>query len=262
MQWFDTVLLGAIQGITEFLPISSSGHLWLTEQLILNRSASLPLMVLLHLVSLLTVIWVFRKKLLLLIQSIVSCDNTPHANDSFYNRRLAWQLLLATGITGVVGLTLKNFIQHSMDQSLLITSLLITSAIVFGSTIGKLRLSIQNPWLMMALLGLIQGLAVFPGISRSGLTIGFLLLLGMPQQRAVDIAFLLSIPAISGAFLICLPELFSMPFTPNFSLITASLVAAACTYVMIHSLRKNLKKIWLFCGIWCLLLAGGLVTLT
>lgn len=265
MEWFYAVLLGAVQGITEFLPISSSGHLWLAEQLIVKQPPSLPLIATLHLASLLTVIWVLRKKLGILIKSLFISKN----NDPFYNRRLAWQLLLATIITGVVGLTLKHFIEQEMNQTILLVSLIITSLIIFGSALGKPQKAIPYcSWLMIVLLGCIQGFAAFPGISRSGVTIGFLLLWGLSKERTVDVSFLLSIPAILGAFLIFLPQLsfntLGMAGSTSLSsasimLLISGLVTAVFSYIMIHLLRKRLDKVWILSGIWCLLVASGLM---
>ena len=254
MQWYESILTGLVQGITEFLPVSSSGHLWLVEQLILKQPVNMVLIVTLHLASLFAVVIFLRNKLSVLLQSLYKPNHDP-----FYNRRLAWQLMSATLITAGIGLMLKNLVQHQINQTIIIVSLLGTSLIVIVSSLVKTR-TCQLSWPTIGLLGIVQGLAVLPGVSRSGVTIGLLLLTGLSRKQAVDISFLLSIPIISGSFLVFIPELISTEFilSPG-TLLIGILVTFTATWLTMHLLSRSLDKIWLLSGVWCLLLAGGLI---
>ena len=99
MQWFEGIILGLIQGVTEFLPISSSGHVWLAEHLLFRQPVDMSFIVFMHLASLLAVLIFLRKELIHLVQSFY---RVPH--DYFFNRTLALQLIWATMITTICGL--------------------------------------------------------------------------------------------------------------------------------------------------------------
>ena len=253
MQWFEAAILGVIQGITEFLPISSSGHVWLAERVLFHQPADMAFMVFTHLASLLAVLVFLRRELLQLSKNLYKANG-----NTFYDRTLALQLIWATAITAICGLLLKDFVTHDMNEMILLISLICTSVIVVVSAYGRVRVQ-ECSWSMMTLLGLIQGLAVLPGISRSGVTIGMLLLWGLPRKKAVDISFLLSVPVITGTFLLFLPDLdTTVANISPYSLLLSFALTFMAAYLVIYLLRTSLDKIWKLCGIWCLLLAAVL----
>lgn len=185
------LLLGVIQGATEFLPVSSSGHLVLfATWLGLQTDQGLAREVALHAGTLVAV--------------LVFCWRDLRSMLSSGSRGL-WTLMLgATLVTGVVGLSLESFIEERLSHplgvgiGLLVTTLLL-AVVAPQSDTRQTRTLDQGTWQLGLLLGLFQSLALMPGISRAGSTIVGALLLGFTRPHAVRIAFLISVPAVGGA---------------------------------------------------------------
>lgn len=200
-------LLGLLQGLTEFLPVSSSGHLALASLLIGLDEGPLELVVLLHAATL-------GSTLLVLL---------PEARAELRaGRRDLGPLLglgLATLVTGAIAFPLKGAVASAMgDAQAVGIGLLATGALLLSL---RLRLPVSRtealPLWLYALLGAVQGLAVFPGVSRSGATLAAALWLGVAPGRAFALSFWLSVPAIAGATLLAVLDLdaqFSMPLVP------------------------------------------------
>lgn len=219
MTYLTAVLLGLLQGITEFLPISSSGHLALLQHIFHIEGADLMFDVLLHLGTLLPVLWMFRKDVRYVRRGLggligVGHDrgrNTPRAKE---NRRLAVFVLVAT-LPMLLALLLRNAAQSLMDNTALVGALLLVNGGVlylagrFGSA-EKPEKAISL--LDVLLVGLGQIFAVLPGISRSGVTISIGLLRGFPKGFAVKFSFLLLIPAVLGAAVIGIVQAVTLGF--------------------------------------------------
>lgn len=193
MSVWQAVLLGLIQGLTEFLPVSSSGHLALAQALIPGfRQPGVVFDAMLHVGTAAAVVWAERR---LLIRWLTTTSGW----------RLIWFLALGTVATGVFGLPLRHVAEagfgHPLEVGmfLVVTGIIVWSTRFFsggGSTEGKMT------WKQAAGVGLAQGLAVFPGLSRSGTTIAAGLGIGLDRTWAARFSFLLSVPAIAGATLI------------------------------------------------------------
>ncbi len=209
--WLFVIVLGIVQGVTEFLPISSSGHLVLLQvfwrQPQLGAEKLLLLDATVHFATLLAVLWIFRSRVVQLLRVPLSYVVPIKLTDRERadGIRLWWLLLIGTIPTAVIGLLLQQQIERAFTSALAVgISLLITGVLLFFAgrhAVNNRSLSKMRIWDAF-IIGTMQGLAIFPGISRSGFTIGAGLLLGLRQELAAEFSFLLAIPAILGAMLI------------------------------------------------------------
>ena len=194
--------LGLIQGLTEFLPVSSSGHIAMGARIFGLRDAPLALSVVLHAGTLLATVWVLRADLATLARDTWSQrkDLTMwRASDS---GRLILAVVVATIPTGIIGLSMKDHVERfSHDQQVVAVCLMGSAVMVMLTRLG--RGEEQVPSLRQAFfIGVMQGIAVLPGLTRSGSTIAIAMLLGISGAAAFRFSFLLSLPAITGAVLL------------------------------------------------------------
>lgn len=230
MSLLQAILMGLLQGITEFLPVSSSGHLAIFKYIFhVNTETGLLFDTLLHLATLIAVCVVYWKTVrrlivaaLQLIAGVItnlriwllgrkSAEKAPYVNlmDDAY-KKFVILILITTIPTGIIGLLLKPVIEKA-SQSLLVPGicLVITAIILLVSDtgrVGKKKIK-RAKYSDAVLIGAAQGVATLPGISRSGTTIAACLLLGFDRAFAVQYSFLASIPAILGANLLELKDL-------------------------------------------------------
>lgn len=201
MTILQAIMLGAIQGIAEFLPISSSGHLAVAEYFLGHTEVPIIFDILLHIATLGAVCIVFYKQigrlLAVLGRFIIRKNTEADAQDL----RLIAALLISTAITGVIGIVLKDFVQ-AKNPLFIAVCFIITGIVLFVSGRLQSKKNITVPSLMQAaIIGAAQGIGVLPGISRSGSTIAAALLTGLNREKAGEYSFLLSIPAILAAFI-------------------------------------------------------------
>lgn len=199
MTIFDSIALGVIQGLTEFLPISSDGHLVVFERLLntnLPDDQALYFDLMLHAGSLIAIILLYRDVWIRLIRSLFDrTDRTSH--------RLIYTLIIAT-IPGVIaGLVFEDAVASSLRSVSIAGVGFIVTAIVLiiGEWIGRSRTSNMNypSFLGGSMIGIAQAIALLPGVSRSGLTISTGRVVGLNRKNAVDFSFLMSAPIIGGA---------------------------------------------------------------
>jgi undecaprenyl-diphosphatase len=204
----QSLLLGALQGVAEFLPISSSGHLVLLRNVM--NLGDIPLLydVLLHVSTLIVVVLVFRRKISSILASIWRWLGRSTSADDRENLKLTIYILLATAVTGAVGLILSKFEEIFFRQPRLVSLLFLVTAVILISTLlCRGRRDYPQMGIFGALIvGLAQGIGVLPGISRAGITISVALLWGLDRHRAGEFSFLIAIPAILGALLLQLRE--------------------------------------------------------
>ena len=199
MNSFETTILGIIQGLTEFLPVSSSGHLVLFQNLLGFKEPELLLDCSLHLGTLLAVLIYFRNDLKKIATEIWKGDlKSPHAS-------LALWIVVGSIPTAVIGLVFKTPLERLFGSVTIVGFMLIATGMIVGLTRmipegygARTRVGI----LVALTVGTAQGLAIIPGISRSGATIVCALLFGLNRDLAGRFSFLLSIPAIIGALAI------------------------------------------------------------
>jgi len=236
------LIVGIIQGITEFLPISSSGHMVLAQWLLGVSKPGIEPEIMLHLATLLAVCIFFLKEIKALF---VREKITAHP---------IFLLFVGSIPAGIVGLLFKNQIEAYFEN---ITYLpyfyLITTALLFSSAFVKNTTSRKIDALRAFVIGLAQALAILPGVSRSGATISTALLLGVEPKEAFSFSFLLSIPAILGAVVLDVKNIH--PSTIK-GLLPAFLAAFVFGLLSLFILGKVLrvKKLYLF-GFYTLLLA-------
>ena len=200
----ETIFLGIVQGLAEFLPISSSGHLVIFENLLGFKEPELLLDISLHLGTLLAVCIYFRSDIKKMVEEIweIAAPKTdqrfrlkPHAS-------LALMVVVGSIPTAFIGIVFKTPLERVFGSITTVGMMLIITGFIVGSTklIPKTREKLTQVGPLIALaIGTAQGLAIMPGISRSGSTIVCALLLGLNRELAGRFSFLLSIPAILGA---------------------------------------------------------------
>jgi undecaprenyl-diphosphatase len=261
----EVLLLGLLQGITEFLPVSSSGHLNVAKIMMGVRGPSLSFDLVLHAATLLAVFVYFAKDIAaLLLEWIYGFFNANARNWAGW--RFGWAVVLGTLVTGPLGILLKPVVETAsanllwLGGNFWLTGLLLLSTKFFKSRRETVR---PRDGLFV---GLIQGLAVLPGISRSGATIWAGLLGGLSRDEAFRFSFLLSIPAILGATLLESRELggvaaFLAELPSDW--IAAAGVAFLSGLISLVILRRLVTsdKWWLF-SIYCILFGSASVVLS
>jgi undecaprenyl-diphosphatase len=187
----EIVPLGIIQGLTEWLPVSSTAHLKIAQHL-MNLEVTPLLNVTLHLGTLIVVVFYFRKD----VKDILSA--LAHLDFKSESGQLIPLIVVATVPTGIIGIIYAEFLENSFQTLLIIgITFLVGATWLYTSRIGKENvefITLSTAFIM----GAAQGLASFPGLSRSGITISTALLLGLKREEAFRFSFLLSIPAIIG----------------------------------------------------------------
>jgi len=233
MSWWEAIFLGLLQGFTEFLPVSSSGHLVIFQHVFQVPQPGVTFEVMVHIGTMFSVIIVFWKDLVDLFQGLFSKGPSSRGLASNRDQKRLFVLLLAgTVVTGLIGVILGPFLK-GLFQKPIVTGfmLLVTGFIVFAITRmsslpGKKDTSELSIW-DGVFVGACQGVAIIPGISRSGTTIFAALFRGMDRKTAIKYSFLLSLPAIGGAALLEALELFRGGSIPDgfFVYVVAAILA-------------------------------------
>ncbi|MEM3341303.1 MAG: undecaprenyl-diphosphate phosphatase [Thermoplasmata archaeon] len=295
MYFTEAAMLGLIQGITEWLPVSSSGHLALLHNHIGKGSPTYDF--LLHLATLLIVIVYYRDKIVKMLKNTVVflqacfkmesegecrykereehkhnkaeqcriCKNFLHFFKTQQDFRLAICILISSVPTAVVGFGLKISIYDLVYSS----NLFIGLGLVFTGTALILTLNpfkstmIKEIGVSHALIiGICQGIAVLPGISRSGITISAAILLGIQREKAAEFSFLISIPAIAGAGFLSLLDIPSIPSSDYIPALVGVIVCIISGYAAIKLLLKMVqKKAFHLFSPYCLLLGFLMIVL-
>ncbi len=254
---FSCIALGLLQGLTEFLPVSSSGHLVMLQGLLGFKENPVAFDLLLHLATLGAVFLYFRKDLWCLTLSLF-----PPYSERVEERRLVGWILIATVLTAAIGLSLKHQVEALFSTPRWVAgALLYTGLLLFvGDWVesGRVRSEDAGPWRSL-MVGLFQGVAVFPGVSRSGSTVVAGILTGMSREEAGRFSFLLAVPAILGAAVLEAPHISSIPsklFVPYLSgMVVAFVVGYAAIAVFLKAIKtRSLKWFGLYC--WAVALAG------
>jgi undecaprenyl-diphosphatase len=187
----EALLLGLVQGITEWLPVSSSGHLVVVQKL-LGLEGSVAYDVLLHVATLIVIVAVFWKDIAKILPALIKLDFRSEYG------RLALFIVLASIPTAVIGYVFRDFFVSLFSNLLVVGVALIANGVLLFSTKFAKAVKKVN-YKDSVLIGIVQGIAIIPGISRSGSTISVGLLRGIKKTDAARFSFLLAIPAIIGA---------------------------------------------------------------
>ena len=257
----EAIILGIIQGLAEFLPISSSGHLALAKAFFGFENGSVAFDVFLHLGTLVAVFAVFYKDIFELIKEFFGI-----VIDLFYNlvtllsgkkrdfrkvigtpyRRFVMLVVVSTIPTAIIGVLLKDIVEEA-SATLIVPGicLLVTAVMLFVSDMLKdgNKTEKNTSWLSALFIGACQGVATMPGISRSGTTITAGLVCGMKRDFVVKYSFLMSIPAILGAVVLEIPDMTDdLAKTPISSYIVGAAVSAIVGYICIKAMLVIVKK--------------------
>ena len=227
MSLLQSIFLGALQGVAEFLPISSSGHLVVFRNFMDLGEIPILFDILLHVSTLVVVLIVFRKIIWSLLKSLGRLVKRDVSEEDKINLRLIVVILAASVFTAVLGFLIESL---NVAQKPKIVSLLfiVTAAVLLLTKFIKIEGSgYSKTGLKTAVItGIAQGIAVFPGISRSGMTIAASLFAGIDKEKAGEYSFLLSIPAIAGAILLEIKDLEALSSSVPPAVIAAGMAAA------------------------------------
>jgi undecaprenyl-diphosphatase len=234
----EAVILGIVQGLTEPLPVSSSAHLVIVPALIPGfRQPDVAFDVLLHLGTLLSVVFFLRREIGKLLASLMpgKAQDVPaprtDAGEKAANRRMVLWITIATFLTGIIGILFKDRIERLFESAETAACMLfITGIMLFGSDRVKTNERRKDDMNLKdaIVLGLVQAVALIPGISRSGSTITFGIFRGLERKTSARFSFLLSIPAIGGAVILKSADLLRIA-AGDLWVLGAGFIAAAVT---------------------------------
>lgn len=244
MDWLQILVLAVVQGVTEFLPVSSSAHLILVPVLTSWQDQGLAFDVALHLGSLLAVFIYFRRDILAMT---ISWSRSLVTRQLDEDARLAWAVLFATIPVGLAGLLFEDTISTVLRSPLYLAAGMIVFGLLLGWADWKhkgIRSERQMNWKDVLFIGLAQAVALFPGTSRSGITITAGLLLGLSRDAAARFSFLLSIPVILIACGLLGIELINSDIDPDWTAMAAGvLLSGISAYLCIHFFLTFIQKI-------------------
>lgn len=259
MSYFQALILGIVQGITEFLPISSSAHLVITPIFFgwkIPEDQVFLFDVLVQLGTLIAVILYFRRELIAICKNVFS---GVIAGDLFSQpkSRLGWNILFASIPAGLAGLFLKDLVEKAFHSPISTSIFLFcTAGILLGADyFGKGDRKIEEvTWIDAIWIGIAQALAIFPGISRSGATISGGMMRNLGRKASARFSFLMSIPIMLAAGFLSVTKLFSLSDVSQFLpiLLLGSIASAIVGYLAIHWLlnflsRHSLKPFAFYC---------------
>ncbi len=241
----NAIVLGIVQGLTEFLPVSSSGHLEIAK-LILGDDASLLMTVMLHGATALSTLLVFRKEIGQLIRGIFSANRESLRYIGF--------IVLSMVPAVIVGLIWENEIEALFNKNLLLVGamLIVTAILLLLADRAKDTTKHVGPW-QAIVIGLAQAVAILPGISRSGATIATSVMLGIDRERAARFSFLMVIPLIfgkiskdiiGGELSLSNAEILPLSIGFLFSFVTG---VVACTWMIKLVKNSSLKYFSFYC---------------
>ncbi len=260
IDWFQAVALAVVQGLTEFLPISSSAHL-VIPSLVLNwPDQGLAFDVAVHVGTLAAVIVYYRRDLLDIVTAwVASLGGSPATAQS----RMVWYLLVASMPVGLMGIFQGDFIEAQARNLPVIA----TTTLVFGLLLGFAdRHAARKPgkraldFKVAMLIGLAQAMAPVPGVSRSGATITAALLLNMSRQDAARFSFLLSIPVIAGAGLIKGAQLAAGAAAVDWALmLVAAAISGVTAYLCIALFLRLLDRVGMMPFVYYRIVLAGVL---
>lgn len=258
MSTLNAILLGILQGLTEFLPVSSSGHLQIGKEVLNFETPDLLFDVMLHVATLCVVLLFFRKRVAAIIKAFLGLFFQRFSKDYFENKRFLWGIIIASIPTAIIGLLFEKYmLQYFQAVTFVGYALIVTSILLIIS--DKFQGADKITPGKSVIIGIAQGLAVTPGISRSGTTIAVSVMLGINRQEAAEFSFLISVPAILGAMLLHIKDITS--FDQSLIVPYAAGMAAAFIsgFLVIGVMMAFIKNAQLkFFAIYCLIL--GIIT--
>jgi undecaprenyl-diphosphatase len=247
---FDAIILGILQGLTEFLPISSSGHLVLVEELLhISHEADIVFEVFVHFGTLISVVIMFWKEIKLIVLSFLGAIIKPssikhsYKNDDYF--RLAVFIIIGCIPAGLVGVLFEKEIELLFaDPKFVSVMLLITGLILYLTKFANPKDDSKVGLPSTIVIGIAQAVAIIPGISRSGITISSALFGGVSRENSAKFSFLLALPVIFGATVLKLGQLVQTPISADkvIHLVVGTATAAVFGYIAIRMVLSLLQK--------------------
>ena len=270
MSFIQSILMGIVQGLSEFLPISSSAHLVFTSnfykvfkgiEIVQQSNEEIFFDIMLHLGTLIAVIIFFRKEIYEIAKDLfLACKNRDFSN---HNAKLGLYIILGTIITIILALPLNDVAEHLVYHPAIVGGLLIVTGFVlfFSEYLSKKKENKSDKLNLKqsVLVGLAQGLAVLPGFSRSGWTIATGLFAGLNRETAARYSFLLSVPIILGASMVYPLIKIDVSEAVNYSwvsIIVGTVVSAIVGYLCIKYFMKFISKFSLNIFAWYCIIVG------
>ena len=264
MSWLEALILGVVQGLTEFLPVSSSGHLTILSNLFgLEGESNLTMIVALHVATVLSTLVILWKEVVWIFKDLFTKQSWKSYSELNEGTRFAINILISMIPIGIVGVFFKDTVEEIFGSGLLIVGimLLVTAALLAFSYFAKPRQREEISPLHAFIIGIGQAVAVLPGLSRSGTTIATGLLLGNKKERMAQFSFLMVIPPVLGEALLDVMDIADKGFSTAMDGISpAALIigffaafitgCAACKW-MINIVKKG-KLIWF--AVYCVII--------
>lgn len=249
MDYVNFIILGLIQGLTEFLPVSSSGHLVFAQHFLNINSPGTVLEVVLHLGTLSSILFYYKNDIIDLVLNIIKREKKALVFFSF--------VIIGILPAGIAGIFFKDFF-ISFFNDIYFTSyfLIFTGVILLLSKFVELKsnsLSLKSVFMV----GLIQAFSILPGISRSGMTISTATMLGVDKEEAFKFSFFLAIPIILGASILEIPHVLEMDYIQLSPLLAGFIMSALSGYIALKLLYNVVinNKFWMF-SIYCFSIGG------
>ncbi|MDE3001798.1 MAG: undecaprenyl-diphosphate phosphatase [Gemmatimonadota bacterium] len=200
MSLWESLILGIIQGATEFLPVSSSGHLVIAQNLLAVSIEGVAFEVAVHLATLVSILLVYRSRVTELVGGMLTGERAAF--------EYAGLVIVATIPAGILGVFAKDRVEALFDNPIVPgVALIVTGAILWSSRSPIERAKSERPtWQMALVIGLAQAFALIPGISRSGSTVVAAVWLGLEAREAAAFSFMMAVPAIAGAAVLQVPD--------------------------------------------------------
>ncbi len=268
MDLFQSIILGILQGLTEFLPISSSGHILILPAILGWEDPGAAFTAVIQLGTESAVLIYFRKDLWNIAKTWLASLRRPELRGDL-NARMGWYLIIATIPISVLGLAFQDQIETAARNLWIVGSMLIVFGLILGlaDKVGTREREVDNlSFRDGVLIGLAQSLALIPGVSRSGATISAGLFLGLNRRAAARFAFLLAIPAVVLSGFYQLYKLLSGKETfdePMFNIAVATIVSFIVGYAVIAWLLRYLTTHSMAIFVWYRVIVGaGVLTLT
>ena len=252
MESLQSVMLGIIQGLTEFLPVSSSGHLVLLQNLFEIREPELLFDISLHLGTLTAIFIVFYREIRSILQTLLRLPALIKSSGSLKSVfadneeiRIAALIIIGSIPTAILGILFHKIVDQIFGSVWIVGAMLLVTGTLLWftrqiSTEGRplIKVSIRD----VLMIGVMQGLAIMPGISRSGSTISIALFLGINREIAGRYSFLLSIPAILGAMMLSLNSTIIQTDIPGKIILLGTVTAAIVGYIGLKILLRMVKQ--------------------
>ncbi len=263
MTTLNSVVLGLVQGISEFLPVSSTGHLVLIHSLFGTTEYDLAFDAVLHLATILAVVIYFRRDIFTLTNTLLRRLSRLPVNQKEIT--LAYALMIGTVPAIIVGLLLESYMEALFRQPLLVAGFSIVGSILFMYAEWRYLNKVRDDRITMKkglYIGLFQCLALLPGMSRSGATLVGGMLVGLSRSESARFSFLLAIPIIAGSGLKQLIDLQSADVTFDWGgLFLATSVAFFAALLAIHFMLGFVRRYTLWPFVWYRIILAGLIIL-